>query len=291
MKNYSPPYDNPLHKPTWMFFDKTSNLDGIIHQSDVSWQNKIQQEINVKTFHMIGSIPITSNDLTNETAPTEEVTIRMMKAISREDYIDLINDISHHQIGYAISQCYEYFETFLYDILAAYVKIKNNTYTGDHSEMRASLKYELRSKNNTKAFAMLRKESKVYKRFEQSNTSKINLSDWYAVFSLARHSITHSASSIKREDYEKLSEAQLVLFNKIFLTKADTDFVSIKPTYIAFRNVIKYSHSHALLIFKGLSDSIKLESFPIFVDGFPPEVLQQINEFAKNSKPLAGDNT
>ncbi|MEQ1587554.1 MAG: hypothetical protein ABL895_16840 [Cyclobacteriaceae bacterium] len=285
MKNYSPPYDNPLHEAAWVFFNKTSNLDGIIHQTVVSWENKIQKEVNSKTYHMIGTTPITSNDLTSETAPIEETPIRVLKGISREDYITFINDISTYEVGYAISQCYEYFETFLYDILAAYVKVKDDVYKGkdDQGEIRALLKCELKGRNNAKALKMLRKESKVYKKFEQSNTSEINIVDWYAVFSLVRHSITHSASSIKREDYNNLPPARQILFNKLFPSKADNDFVSIKPTYITFRNVIKHSHSHALLIFKGLSDSLKLESFPIFVHNSPAEVLQQIKEFAKNS--------
>lgn len=269
-KLYFAPYKNPLHKAMWSFFNRTSTLNALLHQTAV-WHKAHLNEANSKTYHLKGITTITSNDLTSEVAPNQEAELNVIRAITREEYVDFISNISNKEASYAIGQTYEYFETLIYDTLAAYVKFKDKAYSGKRKliEIRSELKSKFKSRNNAEAFKFIRQESETYKKYEENNTSSLNLIDWYSVFSLVRHAITHAESNIKRADYDKLSNAQRLLLHKFFHCKICKEYVALKPDYITFREVVKCTHSHAFLIFKGLSETLGLESFLIFAERLP----------------------
>lgn len=264
-KSYSPPYKNPLHKPTWIWFQRTNQLHQLIQQV-VVWQHGLKKEIQLKSFHMVGDIPITFNDLSSKLAVDKQSNLRVLRPISRKQYLDFIKKITAREIGYGISETYEYFEVFLYDILAVYFKLKHKSYGGlrKQIQIRTKIKNEFRSTNNSKAFEFLRRNCEIYKKYEAHNTTKLNLIDWYVVFSLIRHGITHSAQSVSKNSYLKLSEKQKALFDELIPNKKTKEYIFMQPNYLALRKVIERSSAHAFLIFKGLSEVMSFESFPLF---------------------------
>lgn len=67
-----------------------------------------------------------------------------------------LDNITLREIAYAIAQIYEYFESFLFDILAVYQIEKDGNSYGSNSfdQVRLHLKKELRGRNNSDVLKM-----------------------------------------------------------------------------------------------------------------------------------------
>jgi hypothetical protein len=267
-QGYESPYDNPLHLPTWFFLQKAGDLHALVHESTVI-RNKNKNGVKNKTYRLIGTTTITSYDMANDLPQTLSPELNIIRAIKTEDYIAIIENIALRVTAYAIAQIYEYFETFLFDILAVHQIEKNVSYKGKEAfdMIRAQLKIDLRGRNNGEVLKMIRNESEIYRSHETNNVGEINLMDWNAVFSLVRHSITHANMVVKSEGFDKLQSHQQVLFRKMFPCIAAENEFTFTPTFETLVETIRTASAHVILIFRGLSSCLGFESHPIFHRG------------------------
>jgi hypothetical protein len=265
-QNYQAPYQNPLHLPTWIFLQKVGDLYALIHESVVI-KNTRRDDSKNETYRMIGTTTITTYDLAIEQPQTLGPETRILRPITNDHYIALLDNILVRENAYAIAQVYEYFESFLYDILAFYQLAKNErerATSGSFEDLRENLKKTFRSRNNIEVLKMIRSESEFYRSHEINKTLAINLIDWNAVFSLARHSITHSNLIVKTDAFEHLQPHQKDLFRKKFPLENVDNELTLRPTFETLIDTIRMADAHAILIFRGLSKNLELDSFPVF---------------------------
>lgn len=264
-RRYVSLYENPLHKVIWEFLDTTKQLN-IYIDVFLTRNHKFKKEIEDKSFHLTGHVPIDIFDLTQISKPSSETPLQIITPVKKGDYIDYLQNAEYRDIGYLISEIYECFETFLYDIISIYFQHKKKGYKQfeNFKDIRRELKADFRSSNNSKVFKFLRSESQCYRKYENENVISYKMIEWYSVFSIVRHSITHSGFRINKEAFNKLNPFHQGMLSFIFRAIETQNHIILKPDYNSFKETYIRSGSHALLIFRALSSELGLESTPLF---------------------------
>jgi hypothetical protein len=98
-----------------------------------------------------------------------------------------------------VAQLYEIVETYLYNIVAEFVRLKSPFHifpereknVNTHKSVRKALKGLSERTNNRHLFNILRANNKTYSWHEKNNAYNIDFEQWYEMFSEIRHCVTH----------------------------------------------------------------------------------------------------
>jgi len=142
-------------------------------------------------------------------------------------YVDMIDLIIRNHSQWTISQAYETFETYLYDVVASYLyhgqtciepalQKRLQRPPQDTSTLRQAVRQVYRGKQNRQIFAYLRRLAPELQQAEANNNRGMDLREWYEVVSEVRHAITHADSLIKSARTSAWGKPRLSLLNACF---------------------------------------------------------------------------
>lgn len=192
-----------------------------------------------------------------------------VKVNSNEMIASIDKLISHNGMRY-VANCYEIFESFLFNILGEFFN-EYPSYTLclkkqelHHDNYKEFLRKYYRSKNNKDLFKLLRIISSKFENSERSNNTGFNLNDWYYMVSSLRHGIVHSMFILDSVKINFNSQ-HWDLFNKKISHSKDLDKIELQMSYEECREQICLFAEIGFLVFKTLSIEIG-EDWKIFND-------------------------
>lgn len=106
--------------------------------------------------------------------------------------------------------------------------------------------------NNLRLFKYIRKISEHYKKHEIENNKNINLKDFFKIYAISRHLITHNSSKINEEKINKLTKEQKEILQ--FFTGNTHKIQLIQERMQRFLVILS---EHAFLIFKSFAIETK----------------------------------
>ncbi len=120
-----------------------------------------------------------------------------------ENYLETLNQIINRESVWTISQGYERFESFLYDIVTMFL-VNNYKSVLNNEEWRSILKRF----NNLKILKKIQEWAPNFEDVVKNNNRRINLFSWYSVISEVRHAGVHSNLIIKNKKLQKILQSQ-----------------------------------------------------------------------------------
>ncbi|UYQ93807.1 hypothetical protein MKQ68_01695 [Chitinophaga horti] len=163
----------------------------------------------------------------------------------------------------AISQAYEVFENFLFDIITDFL-FRNSEYMVtlnfleaklilDKKTIREMLKKKSGS-NNKGLLRIIRKLSLFFKAYEEKNIRQINISQWFDLLTMVRHTAVHNRQKVSHRFLNYLREQKAnKLFDRHFERKRIGRDVHVYLQKNITIDILNWLNSYAFLIFKGLS--------------------------------------
>lgn len=236
-----------------------------------SFNKLIQDEIRrLEQNRFKGNIPpfisyshLVISDLTGPTESGWEINLSsgFDRKIKFEDYETELNRILIRECAFSIAQCYERLETFIKNSLALHLSFNSPSSTTFHKALTGLHTYSefkkgvrnIRSKDNKDLFKVLRKSCPFYQGFEKQNNFGCNLYEWYKVYSLVRHAITHQSSIVSESQFNKLTSFQLELLKFYFPGTVKGQVYYIEIQISDARKTIKRVAEFGFTIFKSLS--------------------------------------
>ncbi|GAG76371.1 unnamed protein product, partial [marine sediment metagenome] len=195
--------------------------------------------------------------------------------VTLSNYNEQTQNLIFDYSSFILLQAYESFTVFCKSLLSQYFSLYNNQafrlravrlkkqnilthffktlINNKGNEGKKDFNYFMENiycgKNNSNLFKYLRKISGHYKQFEIVNNKKINLSDFYKVFAISRHVITHNGSKITDKLKGGLSKNQL----KIFTYFINKECNKIELTQEKLSHILVLISEQAFLIYKSFS--------------------------------------
>ncbi len=268
---------NPCGKLWIKLLAKLNGLNGFLHL--LSWALE-QSGKNVQTWMKSGHIPprgmvagsrLPISDLSNwpkdgwrRNYPTPHPF-----AVTGATYRRVFQSALSHNCAWSISQGYEAFETFLYDIAAGYLRANPcEADTGKLSEFELKEQNEDKSvgsfqywrlftksayTNNRKLLQVLRRLAPKLRTWEKKNNRGLDLVEWFAVVSEVRHAITHSGGLLKAAKTAKWNEVRYTILRKSFPGTRRQQGYLIRMSLKSADSMLRLLGEYAFLIFKALS--------------------------------------
>jgi len=206
-----------------------------------------------------------------------------------------IDDIISQQGCFAVAQAYEYFETFLIDIITEYLfhNQKNLEIIGVSAGKLIMLRTTIREKvkrikdGNKRRFSILRKSFSFFEQYETKNIYNYNVSLWFNLISLVRHDIVHNGQRLSNKLMEYVRENNLEkIFNEQIQTKKIDNDISIFFKLDAADEIIHRLNGLAHFVFKSISIELGLPAnVPQYIP--PPLNLSKIlvpSYYLKNNR-------
>lgn len=179
-----------------------------------------------------------------------------------------IKDIVSQQSCFAVSQAYEVFESFLIELITEYLlnsqsklqllKFSNGNLILLRETIREMVK-KGQGVNNKGLLAMIRKVSSHLRTHEAENIYGVNISQWFDLVSMIRHTLVHNRQEIsgrllKYIERQKANE----MFDRHFQRKRIDNKVRIFLEKNTASDIINWLNTFAHFIFVGLSKDANL---------------------------------
>ncbi|QEC66382.1 hypothetical protein FRZ67_03345 [Panacibacter ginsenosidivorans] len=191
-----------------------------------------------------------------------------------------IKDVISQHCCFAVSQAYEVFESFLIEILTEFLlnnqeKLKLFKFVTEdiiliRETIRNMVKLNQRT-NNKGLLSMIRKISSYFRKHESNNIYKVNITQWFDLVSMIRHTLVHNRQIIsprllKYLDTNKANE----MFDRHFQRKKMGNHVCVFLEKDITSDIINWLNTFAHFIFISLSMESKL---PLDVPQYIPTPL------------------
>lgn len=198
---------NPLYPALANVYSTLNTLNGILYQTTIHLdKSKNVYETKIKLNKSFIGSSLVISDLTESPGHgwREHFTSGSFSA-KGEEILKTITVIVQRHCAWSVAQGYEAFETFLYDIISAYLAFCDNSRIQDPNEPLPTTQEEWRNyictnkkyRNNKDIFKFIRRIAPQLAFFEKNNNRNLDLNEWYWVISNMRHAIVHSNSNIK----------------------------------------------------------------------------------------------
>jgi hypothetical protein len=217
----------------------------------------IPKKINLPNF----TRPILGSKLVYRNPITVKYEFAYHHLIDEKNLEESLANLKLHYFNFVIAQCFEAFETYLKDILAAYLISNRNillqldTYI-DRScfeKCRKTLSKYCSPKNryNKKFFEMLYLIEPTISDTESDNFLRFEFKEWIVVLTEVRHSITHSNGQFKMSKSSNWTQFQNELLNQLFICKTENNigFISTVSDYDYITRIIA---QHGQIIYDSL---------------------------------------
>lgn len=222
--------NNPLYPMLEELFRNLNLLRGLLFVLENRFDNYIKQIIDNKVdfSHLLVGSSLVIRKLTEfpkngfvNYYPTGKFIAKGQK------YLETLNQLIERESVWTISQGYERFESFLFDIVAMF--LANNNKFAKAEEKKKSIRdwkiklnlnkpqvnneeWKLILKrcyhNNIDILKNIRKWVPNFKNAIENNNRKVNLFSWYYVVAKVRDAATHSNLIIKNEILQKILQSQ-----------------------------------------------------------------------------------
>lgn len=274
--------ENLLEKPLNDFFEKVTNLMGALLLANTCFSNyskenyenlKKFEKRNKKTIDYVHLSRLCVTDLSGENDNGWEINylLEPVYMVPLDEYKEIIGNLLKRESAFTIAQGYEFFETFLKDIIAYtfhtipeawenYIKknIKKNMgndLNGWKDKIRKNKIFGdiKREKNNKHLFECLRGISSKISDAESKNNKSLCLEDWYEVYSEVRHAVTHSGSEIEKSIIEKWPPERKSILEKYFPCKETDNSFKLNIEVDGANRILTLLCEYAFLIFKNIS--------------------------------------
>jgi hypothetical protein len=214
------------------------------------------------------------SDFTGETDNGWEINFTLPTAgylVNTENYKERNTQLFQVVSSTIVAQSYEALVTFIKEILTFY--FENNTQVAFETVGKANCIWN-RNKVNWREtvrkidtgvnynglLKIIRILSPEFKRAEKNNNTNIDLSSWFDMVSVVRHSIVHSESIIKNNEFNKLNKSKQEILSSFFeveLHSGGSRKLLISKKHATY--VIKFMCEYAFQVFKFLSISRELD--------------------------------
>jgi hypothetical protein len=222
--------NNPLFPTLQELFGNLNLLRGLLFVLENRFDNYRKQIINnnVDLSYLFNGSSLVIRKLTEFPKDGWAKYYPTGKFIAKgQDYLETLNQIIKRESAWTISQGYERFESFLFDIVAMF--LANNNKFAKVEEKKKNIKdWEIRLnlnklqlnneewrlvlkgcyRNNVDILKNIRKWVPNFKNAIENNNRKINLFSWYFVIAKVRDAATHSNLIIKNEILQKILQSQ-----------------------------------------------------------------------------------
>lgn len=189
------------------------------------------------------------------------------------EYLETLDDIISRNSGWAVSQGYDAFETFLFDQVAIYLLNcsdkadaalldkfeRKNKHQGkqrtDIEYWERLVRFGYRGINNDKILTLLRSFAEGIATGEKSNTRGLDLVGWFRAVAEVRHAVTHAGFLIKDDRLESWDDASKRLLFHCFPAVRDDGACGfrLRLDYKKAEYGLRGLGEYAFLIFKSIS--------------------------------------
>lgn len=187
-----------------------------------------------------------------------------------------IKDIISQQSCFAVSQAYEVFESFLIELMTEYLlnnqsKLRLFKFTSSNIILLRETIREMVKKgqgvNNKGLLAMVRKVSPHFRTHEANNIHHVNISHWFDLVTMIRHTLVHNRQIISPRLLKYLEKQKAnEMFDRHFQRKRVDNKVRIYLEKNTASDIIDWLNTFAHFIFVGLSKEANLSlSIPQYI--------------------------
>jgi tetratricopeptide (TPR) repeat protein len=177
-----------------------------------------------------------------------------------------IENLISRECCFTVSHSYEVFETFLIKFLTDYlinnpiklVELGLNEFFQDlkYEEIKKIIEQQ-NERNNKGRISLIRKISKHFNEYENNNIYKVNISHWFDLVSMVRHTLVHGRHVISKKmlaylDKNKANKAN-ELFDRHFQRKIIDNKSCIFLHLHTTIDIISWLNTYAHFIFKSVS--------------------------------------
>lgn len=261
---------NPLEEPLRQFFRQLNLVYGLLFHLEYQLRNYLSA-----MREKFGELPATASDVSiYTTVLVEDLThpegvFRFpsgMFVTEGEEYFQAANKLISKNSAWAVVQGWERFESFLLDIVAAFLLahplevesealrkflINNSLSTPEtFEELRYFVKKTYRS---DKLLGYLRKLAPHVSYGEINNFRQLDLRHWYKAVEKVRHAVTHSDEVISLEAYRQITSSDATLLARCFPGALEVTGYRLCLSKAAAQDTLVIFASYGFLIFKSLS--------------------------------------
>ncbi len=262
MKNY-------LLKVLDNYFSEILVIEGKLILSEsflMAKKNDIMEE--KRQNKMIVSAIASYRDLSLVKAEENLFTPNRSYLITVDNLENEIKDVISQQCCFAVSQAYEVFESFLIELLTEFLfynqqKLKEvKLAAGGIILIRETIRNMVKQNqktNNKGLLSMIRKLSPYFTNHEAHNIHNVNITQWFDLLSMIRHTLVHNRQIISHRllKYLETNKAN-VMFDRHFQGKKIGDNVCIYLEKNVTSDIIDWLNTFAHFIFKSFSTEAKL---------------------------------
>jgi hypothetical protein len=260
---------NYLLKILNAYFAEVLSIEGRLTVSECFLNAKKDDIIQENRFHKSVVSSITCyRDLSLLQGGNNLFTPDFSYEMGVDNMANEIKDIISQQSCFAVSQAYEAFETFLIELTTEYLfhnqgQLKFLKFTnGNLILLRETIRDMVKRSqgvNNKGLLAMIRKISPHFRSHEAKNIYKVNISQWFDLVTMIRHTLVHNRQVISNRllmyiEKQKANE----MFNKHFKRKSINNNVCIYLEKSTASDIINWLNTFAHFIFVGLSKEANL---------------------------------
>ncbi len=248
-----------------LFISRIGTYNGFLFQTSSIFDTIIKNEIEISTKIDKPDFvrPILGNKLVYRNPITTKYVFAHSYFVNDKNIDETLANLKIHFFNFVVAQCYEAFETFLKDIISAYLLtldknsslIPNSIKTDNYEICRETISSYCFSKNkyNKRLFQILYSLNLKIEETEINNFLRFDFKEWFIVFTEIRHSIVHSNSKFKMNKTEQWSDFQKELLTQLFLNKIDNDFGYISSVK-EFDYILRIIGQHGQIINDCLKD-------------------------------------
>jgi hypothetical protein len=268
---------NELKQVLERLFGRLSLLYGLLFHLGSQLRNfdalfrRSIDESNIDLSYIGAGARLVIRDLVRMSEDDEKKLLPLKGFVTRgEEYLGLAEVIIHRESAWTVSQGYEAFETFLYDMLASFL-MQNS----DGVDLKKLQKYEDKVekmsqqdkscwgryvrwayRRNREVFKRLRYFASLIESVERKNAWGFDLQDWYSVATMVRHAVTHSNSVIRDDELRGLPPKREVLLEGLFPGSYSEGGYSIEIGQREAQKALEVFAEYAYVIFVGLSEAM-----------------------------------
>lgn len=245
------------------FTSRLGMYNGLLFQTKVHFDKilKSEKELTEKWEEDFVR-PLLGSNFNYRNPLTAEYEFKYRHLVHQDNLAESVQLLKENYFNFVIAQCYETFESFLKDIVSAYlfnnpeivIQLKDKIDNGSFDKCRESIRKLSRSnnQNNKRLFKLIYQLNPEIKNYEKNNLMKINYSEWNLVLVSVRHSIVHGNSLLKKETILSWTPWQKVVLKQFFAKEIENEEI-ILSTVDSYDNIIRTIAQHGQILFEGLN--------------------------------------
>lgn len=247
------------------FIDRVGLYNGFLFQTATHFTDIVRREkeysekINLPEY----TRPILGSKLVYRNPRTGKHEFAFHHSIDGRNLEESLFNLKVHYFNFVVAQCFEAFETYLKDIVAAYLISERNISfqleacidRNNFEKCRESLSKHCNSNNkyNKKLFEILNFIEPEISKTESDNLLLFEFKEWNIVFTEIRHSIVHSNGQFKLSKSNNWSQFQKDILSQLFVTKTKNS-IGLISTVEEYNYIIRIIAQHGQIIYDCLAE-------------------------------------